>query len=63
MLHCRGAFQSTTECDRREKLDAYFKIPTLETYLLVLQEEKRAEIYQSTKWNLLWSELVKVGGL
>ena len=54
---------STLERDRREKLDAYFKIPTLKTYLLVSQEERRVEIYQKTPWNLWWSELVNEGTL
>lgn len=54
---------STLERDRREKLDAYFKIPTLKTYLLVSQEERRVEIYQKTPWNLWWSELVNEGSL
>jgi Uma2 family endonuclease len=53
--------RSSAERDRREKLDAYFKIPTLKTYALVSQEERRVEIYQKTQWNLLWSELVNEG--
>jgi Uma2 family endonuclease len=53
--------RSSAERDRREKLDAYFKIPTLKTYALVSQEERRVEIYQKTHWNLLWSELVNDG--
>lgn len=52
---------STADKDRREKLEAYFKIPTLNTYVLVAQEEKRVEIYQKTRWNLVWSELVNSG--
>ncbi|GEM85029.1 Uma2 family endonuclease [Meiothermus hypogaeus] len=54
---------STIERDRREKLDAYFKIPTLITYLLVSQAERRVEIFQKTQWNLWWSELVNEGTL
>jgi len=52
---------SSAERDRREKLDAYFKIPTLQTYLLVSQDERRVEVYQKTPWNLLWSEWANQG--
>ncbi|HEU4740134.1 MAG TPA: Uma2 family endonuclease [Meiothermus sp.] len=52
---------STAEKDRREKLGAYFKIPMLKTYVLVSQEEKRVEIYQKTRWNLVWSERANTG--
>ncbi len=54
---------STLERDRREKLDAYFKIPTLQTYLLVWQEERRVEVYQKTWGNLLQNERVNQGAL
>ncbi|MCV5951061.1 Uma2 family endonuclease, partial [Escherichia coli] len=40
---------STADKDRREKLEAYFRIPTLKTYALVSQEEKRVEVYQRTR--------------
>lgn len=53
--------KSSAERDRREKLDAYFKIPTLQTYLLASQEERRVEVYQKAPWNLLWSEWVNEG--
>lgn len=55
--------ETTADKDRREKLEAYFKIPTLKTYVLVSQEEKRVEVYQRTRWNLVWSELVNDGEL
>jgi len=52
---------SSAERDRREKLDAYFKIPTLQTYLRVSQDERRVEVYQKTPRNLLWNEWVNQG--
>jgi Uma2 family endonuclease len=55
--------KSSAERDRREKLDAYFKIPTLQTYLLVSQEERRVEVYQKAPWNLLWSEWINEGAI
>ena len=55
--------KTTAEKDRREKLDAYFKIPTLKTYVLVSQDVKWVEVYQKTRWNLIWSELVNEGTL
>lgn len=55
--------KSSAERDRREKLDAYFKIPTLQTYLLVSQEERRVEVCQKAPWNLLWSEWVNEGAI
>ncbi|MWR20502.1 Uma2 family endonuclease [Helicobacter pylori] len=55
--------ETTADKDRREKLEAYFKIPTLETYVLVSQDEKRVGVYQRTRWNLVWSELINDGEL
>ena len=42
---------STADKDRREKLDAYSKIPSLQTYVLVSQDEPRVEIYERRRWN------------
>lgn len=46
---------NTELIDRREKLAAYFKLPSLREYVLVSQDERRVEIYRRTgdgKWEL-----------
>jgi Uma2 family endonuclease len=49
---------STADKDRREELDAYSKAPTLKTYVLVAQDEKRVEIYERRRWNWTYVEIV-----
>jgi Uma2 family endonuclease len=52
---------STAQKDRREKLDAYTKIPALKTYVLVDQGQRRVEVYERSTWNWVRSELVNEG--
>lgn len=43
--------ESTERIDRREKLLAYQKLPSLEAYLLVAQDARRVEVFRrSTGW-------------
>ena len=43
--------ESTERIDRREKLLAYQKLPSLQAYLLVAQDARRVEIFRrSTDW-------------
>jgi len=49
------------EKGHREKLDAYTKIPTLQTYVLVSAGERPVEIYERKRLNWFWSEITNVG--
>lgn len=53
---------STRDIDRREKLAAYKKLPTLKSYLIVEQEESRVEIHHRDERGYWWhSELQDEG--
>lgn len=48
--------RSTAAIDKREKLFAYRKVPTLKEYLIVHQRSKHVEVYRkdtNDKWNLV----------
>ena len=42
---------STDSVDRREKLNAYLKIPTLREYLIISQDEMTVDLYQRQDMN------------
>ena len=55
--------KGTASTDRRAKYHAYTALPSLQTYLIVEQDERRVYVYQrsSEKWEL--SELVGSGNI
>ena len=52
---------STADRDRREKRDGYMNIPTLQTYAIVSQQEKRLEVYQRSKTSWTLTEIINDG--
>lgn len=53
--------ESTAAIDRREKLIAYQKLPTLAEYMIVHQDQQKVELYRRESENE-WSHLVATAG-
>ena len=54
--------ESTEAVDRGEKLNPYRLIPTLQTYVLISQDEMRAEVYSRLDEHYWRYEVVEPGG-
>jgi Uma2 family endonuclease len=52
---------STADKDRREKREGYMKIPSLKTYVIVSQAEKRLEVYERQKASWTLTEIINDG--